>query len=84
MSFVHTKEDIQQAHEIAEQMTDIMCSAPSPGVALDAMMNLFTSYILVFVENAELNAEQAALVVDDFQRLSKERLARDLPKKAVH
>lgn len=84
MSFVHTPEDIKAAHEVAEAMADAMCHARTTGVGLDAMMNLLTSYLLTFVENAMLDAEGARKVLEDFNRLAGERLDRDLPKKLVN
>lgn len=78
MSFVHTKEDVLASGALALAMAEELVKAESMGVAVDAMLNVLTSYLLAACEGRVLTSGVAEQVVDDFHAASKARLAGEL------
>lgn len=75
MSFVNADEEVEASRVICLAVIDDVVAAKKPGIALYALMMILTYYLFTTMEGGLLSREEADAVLDDFHRLSKQKLA---------
>jgi hypothetical protein len=86
MSFVHRKPDLERSKALSRAAADILTEEPNPLIVVDAIYNLFSSFVGACGEVGAFSEEDIIDLNDEFHRLVIDRLTAEgvLAPKAVH